>query len=320
MSLHDAVLQAETHLRPYLNETPLLPSPLGENVFVKLETLQPTGSFKVRGALNKLLSLHAEEQAKGVVAASTGNHGAAVAYALKKLELKGVVFVPKNAAPTKVEAIKRLGGEVRVYGDDGVVAERQARAYAAEHKLTYVSPYNDLEVVAGQGTVGVELARQLDKIDAVLIALGGGGLASGVAAYLKTVRPSVEIIACSPENSAVMMASVQAGKIVDIPSLPTLSDGTAGGVEAGAVTFETVRNLVDDYVTVSEEEIKAAMRRFIELHHMLLEGAAGVVVAAYQKLQERLAGKNVVLVICGANIGLADLRVVLNESCSGQNS
>ena len=311
MSLHEAVLKAETRLRPYLLETPLLPSPLGENVFVKLETLQPTGSFKVRGALNKLLSLSAEEKARGVVTASTGNHGAAVAYALKRLELEGVVFIPENAAPTKIEAIKRLGAEVRVYGDDGVVAERYARAYAAEHGLTYVSPYNDLAVVAGQGTVGLELARQLDEIDTVLVALGGGGLVSGTAAYLKTVQPDVEIIACSPANSAVMMASVEAGEIVDIPSLPTLSDGTAGGVEAGAVTFEMVKNLVDDYVSVSEEEIKAAMRRFIELHHMLLEGAAGVVVAAYIKLQERLKGKNVVLVICGANIGLADLRKVL---------
>ena len=309
--MSEDVLKAETRLRPYLLETPLLSSPLGEGVFVKLETLQPTGSFKVRGALNKLLSLSAEEKARGVVAASTGNHGAAVAYALKRLELSGLIFVPENAAPTKVEAIKRLGGEVRVYGDDGVVAERYARAYAAENGSSYVSPYNDLEIVAGQGTVGLELARQLDKVDAVLVALGGGGLVSGIAAYLKTVRPNVEIIACSPANSAVMMASVEAGKIVDVPSLPTLSDGTAGGVEAGAVTFEMVKTLVDDYVTVSEEEIKAAMRRFIELHHMLLEGAAGVVVAAYQKLQERLEGKNVVLVICGANIGLADLRTVL---------
>ena len=309
--MSEDVLKAETRLRPYLPETPLLPSPLGKDVFVKLETLQPTGSFKVRGALNKLLSLSADQKARGVITASTGNHGAAVAYALKRLELAGLVFVPENAAPTKVETIKRLGGEVRVYGDDGVVAERYARAYAAEHKLTYVSPYNDLAVVAGQGTVGLELARQLDRVDAVLVALGGGGLVSGIAAYLKTVRPSVEIIACSPANSAVMMASVRAGRIVDLPSLPTLSDGTAGGVEADAVTFEMVKNFVDDYVAVSEEEIKAAMRRFIELHHMLLEGAAGVVVAAYQKLQERLAGKNVVLVICGANIGLADLRAVL---------
>ena len=313
MILHNAVLKAEARLRPYLRETPLLSSPLGDNVFVKLETLQPTGSFKVRGALNKLSSLDADQKARGVVAASTGNHGAAVAYALKRLELNGIVFVPENASPTKVEAIKRLGGEVRVHGDDGVVAERQARAYAAEQGLVYVSPYNDLEVVAGQGTLGVELARQLDKVDVVLIALGGGGLVSGVAAYLKTVRPSTEIIACSPKNSAVMMASVQAGKIVDLPSLPTLSDGTAGGVEAGAVTFDLVRTLVDDYVTVSEEEIKAAMRRFIELHHMLLEGAAGVVVAAYLKLQERLVNKNVVLVICGSNIGLADLREVLRQ-------
>ncbi|HEV2125008.1 MAG TPA: pyridoxal-phosphate dependent enzyme, partial [Chloroflexota bacterium] len=156
MTLPDAVLKAEARLRPYLLETPLWPSPLGDKVFVKLETLQPTGSFKVRGAMNKLLSLGLEQQARGVVTASTGNHGAAVAYGLKQLGMSGVIFVPKNAAPTKLEAIKRLGGEVRIYGDDGVVTERYARRYAAENRLAYVSPYNDLEVVAGQGTVGVE--------------------------------------------------------------------------------------------------------------------------------------------------------------------
>ena len=305
------ILQAEKRIRPYIRETWLEPSPLGNSALVKLENVQHTGSFKVRGAVNKLLCLTSEQRSKGVITASTGNHGAAVAYGLKILGIKGSIIVPENASATKVEAVRRLGAEIIVEGDDGVIAERYARSRAEERDLTYISPYNDAEVIAGQGSIGVELARQLEDIDAVFVALGGGGLISGVATYLKSVSPKTKIIGCSPENSAVMRESVKAGKILALESKPTLSDGTAGGVEEGAVTFEIVKNLVDDYVTVSETEIKEAIKTFIHLHHMLIEGAAGVVVAAYLKEQRRFAGKNVVLIICGANIGLKDLSKVL---------
>ena len=305
------ILQAERRIRPFVRETWLERSPLGQHIFVKLENLQHTGSFKVRGAMNKLLSLTDDEKARGVITASTGNHGAAVAYGLKTLSIKGRIVVPENASTTKVDAIRRLGAEVQFEGNDGVIAERYARTHAAQNGLTYISPYNDLEVVAGQGSIGVELSRQLENIDVVMVALGGGGLISGIASYLKAVSPETRVIACSPENSAVMDASVKAGKILDLESKPTLSDGTAGGVEAGAVTFDLVRKLVDDYVTVSEDEIKEGMRQFMNLHHMLLEGAAGMVVASYLKEREKLEGKKVVLVICGANIGLETLKQIL---------
>ncbi len=264
----------------------------------------------MRGAFNKLLSLSAEEKAKGIVTASTGNHGAATAYALKTLNAKGLIFVPEIASTAKVSNIQRYGAEVKFYGQDGVETENRARRFALENGVTYISPYNDEMIVAGQGSIGVELSKQLEKIDHVLVALGGGGLISGIASYLKSVNPHVNIIACSPQNSAVMMESVKAGEILEMPSLPTLSDGTAGGVEANAITFELCRELIDSYVTVTEEEIKLAWREFLASHHMMIEGAAAMGIACYQKMREELKG-NTVLVICGANVSLDVLREII---------
>jgi threonine dehydratase len=307
---------AESRIRPWIRETWLEHSPYyseltSANVYFKLENLQHTGSFKARGAMSKLRSLASEELERGVVAASTGNHGAAVAYALGKLRAPGVVFVPENASRDKVEAVQRLGAEVRYHGDDCAVAEARAREYAAENGMTYVSPYNDPQVVGGQGTVAVEMARQLDPIDAVFVSLGGGGLISGIAGYLKSVRPGVRIVGCSPENSQVMIQSVEAGEILDLPSLPTLSDGTAGGVEPGAITFDLCRALVDEYTTVTEDDIAGSLREFIQTHHMMIEGSAAVAIASLLRLRGRFAGRNVVVVLCGANIAAEKLKELL---------
>jgi threonine dehydratase len=314
VNLLGSITEAEQRIRPYIRETPLEFSPTLStktcSVYLKLENYQHTGSFKVRGAFNKLLSLSTEEKINGIVTASTGNHGAATAYALKILNAKGMIFVPENASKTKVANIQRYGADVQFFGQDGVETEYHARKTALEQGLHYVSPYNDEMIIAGQGSIGVELSRQLDRVDNVLVALGGGGLISGTAAYLKSVNPNVNIIACSPQNSAVMMESVKVGKILDLPSLPTFSDGTAGGVEENAITFELCQNLVDDYVTVTEKEIKTVWRDFIASHHMMIEGAAAMVVACYQKMQTRLEG-NTVLVICGANVSLETLREVI---------
>jgi threonine dehydratase len=276
-----------------------------------LENLQHTGSFKVRGALNKVLSIPTDQRAQGVVAASTGNHGAAVAFALRKLGAPGVIFAPEHAIQSKIEIIKGLGTEVRTYGRDCAETEVYARNFAAENGLTFVSPYNDPQVVGGQGTIGVELERQLPRADAVFVALGGGGLISGIAGYLKADQPGIKIIGCSPANSQVMAKSVEAGEILDLPSLPTLSDGTAGGVEPGAITFDLCRELVDDYVTVTEDEIADSLRLFIRTHHMMIEGAAAVAIASFLKINNRFADKNVVIVICGANIGTDTLKEIL---------
>lgn len=309
------IVAAEQRIRPFVQQTPLETSLVLSSdttqVLLKLENLQATGSFKLRGATNKLLSLSAVEQARGVVTASSGNHGAATAYAGKKLGIDVLVFVPEQASTNKIDAIKRLGATVRLHGNDGVITERHARAYAAAHGMPYVSPYNDLDVVAGQGSVGVELARQCADLDAVFIAVGGGGLIAGAAAALKAAIPHVQIVGCSPINSAVMIESLKAGKILDLASRPTLSDGTAGGVEENAVTFALCQALVDDYVLVSEDEIRTALRAFLATQHLLIEGAAAVVLAAFDKTRAQYQGKKVALVICGANIGLEDLKKVL---------
>lgn len=189
------------------------------------------------------------------MAASTGNHGMAVALAMKEVETGGVVFVPHGASATKVSAIETYGAEVSYHGDDCVEVEAFARRYANENGMTYVSPYNDATIIGGQGTVGAELERQLNKIDAIFVALGGGGLITGIAGYVKSENPETKIIGCSPQNSPVMIESIRAGKVVEIESKPTLSDGTAGGIEAGAITFDLCRKLVDDMILVSEDEI-----------------------------------------------------------------
>ena len=240
------IVLAANRIGPHIRETPLDHSPYfseltGANVYLKLDNLQHTGSFKLRGAFNKVLSLTPDERKAGCVAASSGNHGAAIAYAMKKLGVTGVIFVPEQTSPTKVDAIRRAGGDVRFFGTDGLDTENHARAYAGENGMAYLSPYNDEQVVAGQGVCGVEIARQLSHVDAVFIAVGGGGLIGGVGAFLKSVNPDVEIVSCQPEASAVMTESVKAGEILDLPSHPTLSDGTAGGIEAGAITFELCR-------------------------------------------------------------------------------
>lgn len=232
-----------------------------------------------------------------------------MAYAAARLGTRARIVVPGNANPAKLEAIRSHGGEVLVHGDDSAVSETWARALAAREGMEYISPYNDPAVVAGQGSCGVELVRQLDDgADAVYIALGGGGLLAGVAAAVKAAWPGVRIVGCSPENSAVMIESLRAGRILDLPSAPTLSDGTAGGVEAGAITFELCRALADELVTVSEADIRRALRMVYERDGVTMEGAAGVAVAAALAGAERLRGRTAVAIVCGGNIAAAAFR------------
>lgn len=317
MNIPIEVQEAYKRIKPHIRETPLEKSNFygkkgNANVYLKLENLQHTGSFKVRGAMNKILSLSDEELKRGVVTASTGNHGAAVAFSLGQIGASGTVFVSPKASASKIEAIKRLGAEVREYGDDPIEAENYAIKYAVEKSLVYVPPYNDPKTIGGQGTIGLELERQLDKIDAVFIAIGGGGLIAGIGGHLKSVDPEIEIIGCSPENSQVMIQSIEMGKLVgDLPSTPTISDGTAGGIEDDSITFELCQKYVDDYVTVTETEIATNLVEFMDTHHQLIEGAAAVAIASYLKTKEKYLGKNVVIVVCGANIGVETLREIL---------
>jgi threonine dehydratase len=307
---------AESRIRPYIRETPLEHSPflsheIRGQVFLKLENLQLTGSFKLRGAMNKILSLSKAQRERSVVTASSGNHGHAFAYLSDRFGFPGIVYLPETTDTGKVETLKAYGVDIRIQGDDCVRAEAAARAAAADQGFAYVPPYNDLQIIAGQATVGTELSIQAETMDAILVPVGGGGLISGIAGYLKSQNISASIYGCQPENSRVMYESLKAGRILDLESLPTLSDGTAGGIESDSLTFPLCRDHVDGFFLLSEEEIRAALKLVIAKHHILIEGAAALPVAALLKERERFKGQTVVLVLSGATLSLATLKKIL---------
>ena len=304
-------IAAEQRIRTHVRETPLEHSPaLSEftraNVFLKLENLQEIGAFKIRGAANKLLLLPSEQAARGVVTASNGNHALAVATVGGRLGIPVEVFVSDHIDPLRRTRIESLGAQVHTVEGDPLLAEQAARREAERSGRTYVSPYNDLEIVEGQGTVAVEILRQLPqfnakKLDAVFVAVGGGGLVGGIGLHLKSVSPDAEVVACWPENSPALYECMREGKIIEVPEKPTLSVSTAGGIEPGAVTLEVAQQVIDRSVLVTEAEILDAARRIYREDGQLLEGAAAVAVAAFLKSAADYAGKTVAIVICGGN-------------------
>jgi len=301
------------NIKHYIVKTPLtyserLSNEINSNIFLKLENLQKTGSFKARGALNKILNIN---NSKDVVAASSGNHGAAVSYALSKKNMHGTIYVPENVKKSKVKNIESYGSKVVKFGDDCLDAENEAIRVSKENNLTFVSPYNDLDIVSGQGTIGVEILNDNNEIDVVFITVGGGGLISGVGSYLKSINPSIKVIGCSPVNSSIMINSIKKGKIINTESKDTLSDGSAGGVEEGSITFDICKELIDDYCLVSEDEISLQIKNSLNIDKMLIEGSAAVAIASAIKMKSQLVDKNVVIVICGGNIGSDTLKKIL---------
>lgn len=318
MNWNNEILAAEQRIRPHVLETPLershyLSQGGAAEVYLKLEHLQHTGSFKLRGAMNKLLSLTPEQLGRGVIAASTGNHGMAVSYAAGKLGAKATIYMKEGALPEKVELILSFGGATEFFGQNPVHAENKAREVSRQTGKVFISPYNDEQVIAGQGTLGVELHRQLPPLDVVFISVGGGGLISGIASYLKSVNKKVKIVACWPENSRVMYECMKAGRIIEFPEKETLSDSTAGGVEEGAITLELCRSLIDDCVLVSEADILAAMKLILEKERWAVEGAAALPVAAYLQEAKKYKGKNVAILLCGRNIPFKKLREAISS-------
>lgn len=309
-------LAAEKRIRRHIRETPAEHSPflsqLGNcNIYLKCENFQLTGSFKLRGAVNKILSLSEQEKTRDLMTASSGNHGAAFSWALKRFGLKGSIVLPEITAPTKIDSLLLYGTDIIKHGDDCIKAERFGRKKAAERGLTYIPPYNDPQIIGGQGTIGIELMRQVPDIDCVLVPVGGGGLIAGIAGYLKSENQNIEIIGCQPENSAVMYESIKAGRVLDLESKPTISDGSAGGIEQDTITFPMCQELVDDFILVSEEEIISGIKLILAKHYMLVEGSAVLSVAAFIKQKNRFLGKNVVLILSGSKISLQTLKEIL---------
>lgn len=305
--LAEQVVEAAARIKPAITETPverisdLLPDS-GVELFFKMENLQQTGSFKLRGASNKILSLSTAEAQLGVIAASNGNHGLGVAAAAKRAGITAEVYVSSHVSPSKARKIEEYGARLHRAGDDPLDAELAARAAATEQGKVFISPYNDMQVMAGQGTIAVELLRQLPAIDAIFVAVGGGGLIGGIGAYLKHTSPNTQVVGCWPENSAVMYESIKAGRILDVAEKPTLSESTAGGLEPGSVTLDVCANVIDQSVLVTEEEILGAMKKIRDLRGWVIEGAAAVAVAAFIKEAQQYRGKRIVVVICGGNL------------------
>ncbi|MFF4597868.1 threonine/serine dehydratase [Amycolatopsis sp. NPDC001319] len=308
-TLFDRILDAHQGIRPQvpvstLERSRLLSDELGCDVWLKTEHLMPTGSFKVRGSANKIRVLGESAKRTGVITASTGNHGQGVARAGNFAGVAVTVYVASYTAPAKMAAIRAMGAELVVVEGGALDAELEARRQSERLGKPYVAPYNDLDTVAGQGTLGVELAEQAPDLDAVFICTGGGGLIGGAGTALKRLSPRTKVVGVWPEASTCMLDSLKAGEIIETPEFPTLSDGSAGAVEPGSVTFPICQEVVDETVTVTEPEIARAMRKIADGERWIVEGAAGVAVAGLIRTAEQYRGQKVAVVLCGRNVAL----------------
>lgn len=307
ITLQDIFL-ARSRIGSIAQHTPLIPSQklaslTGTSVYLKLELLQPTGSFKLRGAANKIFSLAPEEKARGVVTVSTGNHGRAVAHVATHAEVTAMVCISERVPANKVAALQQTGAEVIISGKSQDEAEQQAYRLIVERGLTMIHPFDDPHIIAGQGTIGLELLLDLPQIDTALVPLSGGGLISGIALALKTANPAIQVIGVSMEQGCVMYHSLQAGKPVQLPEADTLADSLNGGIGLdNHYTYRMVNELVDDVVLVSEEHIAAAMALIANDHYMIVEGAGAVPVAALLSGQIVSPGKHIAIILSGGNV------------------
>jgi threonine dehydratase len=307
ITLRDIYL-ARQRIAPVVNRTHLVESPwlteiAGTQVSLKLENHQVTGSFKIRGATNKMLGLTREARGRGIVTVSSGNHGRAVSYIARSLGVRAVVCLPETVPENKREAIRALGAETVVKGQNADEAMAYADQLRHERGLTMVHPFDDPMVIAGQGTIGLELLEGLPQLDTVVVPLSGGGLLAGIALAVKSANPSIRTIGVSMERGAAMVDSLKAGKIVDIVEEPTLADALAGGLNPdNTYTFKMIQQYVDDTVLVSEEEIAAAMAFTFKQHHLVVEGGGAVGIAAILHSKVERLGKQVVVVVSGGNV------------------
>ncbi|MDZ7704045.1 MAG: hydroxyectoine utilization dehydratase EutB [Trueperaceae bacterium] len=305
-TLRDIYL-ARQRIAGIIRHTPLLPSPKlstpDYEVFLKLDSLQDTGAFKLRGASNKILSLSDEERARGVVTVSTGNHGRAVAYVAQKLGIRAVVCLSHDVPQNKVAAIRALGAELEIVGRSQDDAEVRAKELRDDEGLTWVPPFDDPAVIAGQGTLGLELLIDLPDIDTALIPLSGGGLFGGVALALKSADPNIRTIGVSMERAPVMVKSLEAGEPVELPEQDTLADSLRGGIGLdNRYTFALARRYLDDTVLLSEDDIGAGMAFAFYEHGVVLEGAGAVGIAALLRGKVANVGRRVAVLACGRNV------------------
>jgi len=305
------VYGARRRLRDRVLRTPLHPSHwlssmANASVYIKIESANLTGSFKIRGALNAALKLREglDRQPPTIVTASAGNHGRAMALAAEQLGLRCVVFTPKNAPDAKQNAIRHHGATLNSECDDYDAAEQQARAFAEREGGVYVSPYNHADVIAGAGTVALEVVEAMPVFDVAVIPLGGGGLASGMGLALKAVAPKVTIVGVEVEASSPFARSLQAGRIIEITPRPSLADGLVGNLERDSMTFPLVQQVVDRVVTISEDELRGAMKGLASEERLIVEGAGAAATAAILAGKAAASGQRVVAMVTGGNVDL----------------
>jgi threonine dehydratase len=317
--LFEKVVKAAQRIRPEARRTPLEHSPIlsretGAIVYLKWENRQVTGSFKFRGALNKVRSLPLADVKRGAVTASTGNHGLGASLAARTQGLDLTLVLPAHVSAEKRRRLAESGTRLLDFGENCEEAEIYARRLARDTGRIYISPYNDIEVIAGQGTIGVEVASDFPGAQSVLVPVGGGGLVSGIAVYLRPVLGSAEILGVEPETSAFMEASLAAGRIVEIEERETVADAVAGGIEPDSITFPLCRELVHGIITVSESAIREAMSLLFETHGEMVEGAGALPLAAVLSARARFERRKIVLIVSGGNISTEAFRDAIRGS------
>lgn len=315
------VIQARETVKESVKKTPLVHSEFlskicNGKVYLKLENLQISNSFKVRGAVNKTLHLSREERKRGIITASSGNHAIAVGIAAQKLNLPAKIVVPKSTPKKKIDKIKKYDVELILYGDLYDQAEQKALELAEKEGLTYVSSYNDEFIIAGQGTIGLEILEDLPDVDAIIVPIGGGGLISGIGIAAKDSKPSVKIFGVQSEASPVMYESLKAGRIVNLDEVKiseSVAEGLFGGVIKGAITFKIIQKYVSEILLVKEESIRKSIYILWEKEKQIVEGAGATSVAAILDHKNRFMDKEIAAVISGGNIDDELLQTIIGE-------
>ena len=299
-----SALRARQRIRDHIYQTPLIPARevgknYGSTVLFKAENFQHTGSFKIRGAMSKL---SAQSGNVRMITASSGNHGIGTACAAGKLGKKVTVVLPESVTKAKLEKIRAYGVEVVLHGADTGIAEQHAQHLAATQGCKYISPYNDPDIIAGQGTIGLEILEQCKQPDSIFVAMGGGGLISGIGSVMKTFSPQTKIYGVSATNSKALAESMAAGHVVETEHLDTLADGVAGGLDLDTITLPLAMSVVDEVIECDESEIQAALKTLAFDETLIVEGSAALALAGFNKVAEAVRGQTSVLIMCGANV------------------
>ena len=301
------IINSKKIVDPYINNTPMIfsnsLSNKNRNVYLKLESLQVTGSFKIRGALNKLLNLSEDHKKKGIVAVSTGNHGKAVAHASKILQIKSIIFMSKMVPNYRKEAIEELGAQVKIEGNNSDESDEIATKYSKQHNMALIHPFDDEDIISGQGTIGLEMLSTIPNVDTVIIPTSGGGLIGGISIAIKQQNPNVKIIGVSMKKGPSMYNSLKEGRPVDVVEEETLADCLGGGIGLNnKYTFDIAKKHIDDFVLIDEDKIAEGIKYNYEKHKIVTEGAAATSVMAVHENSSTLLGKNIICLICGGNI------------------